>query len=168
MTPKTFTFTQEEAENLVTKHFPDETPTYAAPLQAYAGDLDPAWVVITSSNTVFLVDRVEISKYEAVRSVIHGKRTASTTDGAEERVIYGVRVKPASEVQSDPKTTYALLGRHVDSSAEMFYTSGRKEIVSESPKIFTSLRTARRVATALNICETIHGWHFIVVAAAVN
>ena len=43
------TFTREDAEKLVTTNFPSETPTYATPMRAYDGDLDPAWVVLTSS-----------------------------------------------------------------------------------------------------------------------
>lgn len=64
------TFTREDAEKLVTKNFPSETPTFATPMQAYDGDLDPAWVVLTSSNHVFLVDRVNVCKYELARTVL--------------------------------------------------------------------------------------------------
>jgi len=65
----TLTFTREDAEKLVTTNFPSETPTYATPMRAYDGDLDPAWVVLTSSNHVFLVDRVNVCKYELTRTV---------------------------------------------------------------------------------------------------
>lgn len=64
------TFTREDAEKLVTTNFPSETPTFATPMRAYDGDLDPAWVVLTSSNHVFLVDRVEVCKYEQTKSVV--------------------------------------------------------------------------------------------------
>lgn len=55
--------TSDQAQTLVQKHFHVD-PTSVFPVPAYSGDEDPAWLVLTASNLLYLVDNVAIEEYK--------------------------------------------------------------------------------------------------------
>jgi len=55
--------TSDQAQALVQKHFHVD-PTSVFPMPAYPGDEDPAWLVLTSGNLLYLVDNVAIEEYK--------------------------------------------------------------------------------------------------------
>lgn len=48
------------------EHYPEEKPQNWIPVPAYEGDEDPAWLILTGRQYVYLMDHVAIEKYGLV------------------------------------------------------------------------------------------------------
>ena len=53
-------------EETFAENYPEERPQNWIPIPAYEGDEDPAWLILTGGQHVYLMDRVHIEKYNLV------------------------------------------------------------------------------------------------------